>query len=278
MTISMTQPSMPSQLAQRFSQYIDSEQAVAFGVAVLFHLLVASLLLTHWQPTQLPEPNVKTIKVQLFLQSAQSQPTPPVAQQPPVLQEPPPKPQDAFKPAKLAPTVSEAKFAKKRVEEEEEEKKTVIENGIPDTKPIEQAIPVEQTTLPVESTKLAEKSTPTESVEKIAESKTLPATDLAAASSAENNFDLSQYAPVSKEAPAYPQRALDKGIQGECTVKYTVNAQGRTENPEALNNCHPIFIKPSLEATKSFEYQPRLINGKAVTVPNVKNTFQYRIK
>jgi protein TonB len=269
MSISMTQPSMPSQLAQKLLQYIDSEQAVAFGIAVLFHLFVALLLLTHWQPTELPEPNVKTMKVQMFIQPVQSQPAPPV------LQEPPPKPQQVVEPAKLAPTVSEAKFAKKRVEEE---KKPVIENEVTETRPIEQAIPVDQTASPVDSTKLAEKSTSKESIENIAEIKTQAATNSAAASSSENNFDVSQYSPVSKEAPAYPQRALDKGVQGKCTVQYTVNTQGLVEDAQALGDCHALFIKPSLEATKTFRYSPRLVDGKAVKVPNVKNTFQYRIE
>ncbi|MDO8960791.1 MAG: energy transducer TonB, partial [Methylophilus sp.] len=92
------------------------------------------------------------------------------------------------------------------------------------------------------------------------------------------NFDTSQYFPVDKKAPAYPSRALDKGIQGACTVRYTVTTDGRVENPEALDDCHAFFIKPSLEATKSFRYTPRMVDGKAVKVPNVKNTFQYRIE
>ncbi len=61
-------------------------------------------------------------------------------------------------------------------------------------------------------------------------------------------------------------------------MRYTVNAEGRVENPEALGDCHAFFIKPSLEATKSFRYTPRVVDGKAVKVPNVKNTFQYRIE
>ena len=87
-----------------------------------------------------------------------------------------------------------------------------------------------------------------------------------------------QYLPIAKQAPAYPQRALDKGIEGECTVRYTVNAQGRVETPEVVGTCHPLFIRPSLAAAQSFRYQPRVIDGRAVAVPNVKNTFTYRIE
>lgn len=87
-----------------------------------------------------------------------------------------------------------------------------------------------------------------------------------------------QYLPIAKQAPAYPPRALDKGIEGTCTVSYSVNPQGRIENPKTLDDCHPLFIQPSLAAAKRFRYQPRIIDGRAVTVPEVKNTFHYRIQ
>ncbi|MBA1273313.1 energy transducer TonB [Stutzerimonas azotifigens] len=87
-----------------------------------------------------------------------------------------------------------------------------------------------------------------------------------------------QYEPLVKQAPAYPQRALDKGIEGECTVIYTVNTQGRVEDPQVLGDCHPLFARPSLNAAKGFRYQPRVIDGRSVAVAGVKNTFRYRIE
>ena len=91
-------------------------------------------------------------------------------------------------------------------------------------------------------------------------------------------FDSRQYQPLSKEAPDYPERALDKHIEGDCSVEYTVNPQGRVENPKVLDGCHPLFIRPSLAAANTFRYQPRIVEGKAVAVPAVRNTFHYRIK
>lgn len=87
-----------------------------------------------------------------------------------------------------------------------------------------------------------------------------------------------QYLPIAKQAPDYPQRALDRRIEGECTVVYTVDAQGRVADPQIVGNCHPLFIKPSLAAAKRFRYQPRVVDGQAVAVANVKNTFTYRIQ
>ncbi len=91
-------------------------------------------------------------------------------------------------------------------------------------------------------------------------------------------FDSRQYQPLSKEAPDYPERALDKNIEGDCSVEYTVNPQGRVENPKVLDGCHPLFMRPSLAAANTFRYQPRIVDGKPVAVPAVRNTFHYRIK
>ena len=90
--------------------------------------------------------------------------------------------------------------------------------------------------------------------------------------------DSRQYQPLSKEAPDYPQRALDKNLEGDCTVEYSVNPLGRVENPKVIDGCHPLFMRPSLAAVATFRYQPRLIDGRAVTVPAVRNTFHYRIQ
>ena len=90
--------------------------------------------------------------------------------------------------------------------------------------------------------------------------------------------DVRQYLPISKEAPDYPQRALDKGIEGDCTVEYSVTPQGKVENPKVVGNCHPMFMRPSLLAAATFRYQPRVVDGQAVSVPGVRNTAHYTIQ
>ena len=87
-----------------------------------------------------------------------------------------------------------------------------------------------------------------------------------------------QYLPLSKEAPDYPQRALDKGIEGDCTVEYSVSPQGKVEAPKVVGNCHPAFIRPSLVAAATFRYKPRVVDGQPVSVSGVRNTFHYRIQ
>ncbi|WP_442862804.1 energy transducer TonB [Acinetobacter sp. ME22] len=98
-----------------------------------------------------------------------------------------------------------------------------------------------------------------------------------AQSSETATFDVKNYQPVSKIAPSYPESALDRKIEGDCTVVYSVNEKGRVENPKAQGDCHPMFVRPSIQAALNFKYQPRLVDGKPTSVLNVKNTFQYRI-
>ena len=65
-------------------------------------------------------------------------------------------------------------------------------------------------------------------------------------------FDSRQYQPLSKAAPDYPERALDKNIEGDCSVEYTVNTQGHVENPKVLDGCHPLFIRPLISSGQYF--------------------------
>jgi protein TonB len=87
-----------------------------------------------------------------------------------------------------------------------------------------------------------------------------------------------QYLPLSKEAPDYPPKALDRHLEGDCSVEYTVDSQGRVESPKVLEGCHPLFMRPSLAAAATFRYQPKMVDGRAVPVPGVRNTFHYRIQ
>ena len=91
---------------------------------------------------------------------------------------------------------------------------------------------------------------------------------------------IAQYQPISKQPPAYPRRALDRQLEGDCTVVYTVTSNGRVSNPQVVEGaCDDLlFERPSLAAAKAFRYQPRVINGQAVAVPEVRNTFRYRIQ
>lgn len=87
------------------------------------------------------------------------------------------------------------------------------------------------------------------------------------------------YLPIVKVAPVYPQRALSRGIEGECIVEFTVTRSGTTRDARAVDGqCRSVFEKASVAAALKFKYKPRVIDGQAVEVPGVRNKFTYRIE
>jgi protein TonB len=94
-------------------------------------------------------------------------------------------------------------------------------------------------------------------------------------------FDSSdgEYLPIVKIAPVYPQRALLKGIEGECVVMYTVTTNGSTRDVVVLEQMctDKVFHKSSIAAAKKFKYKPRIIDGEAVEVHRVTNRFIYEL-
>jgi TonB family protein len=238
-------------------------------MTLALHALVLALLLANWPVEKPPAPSISTISMQLLS-------LPPPA----VVEVPPPVPVEAPTPQVRAPVepqidpriaqqkLEQAALAHKRVEQEklEQERQRLAHQRQ------EQARQEQQEREQAQQRQVAEQLA-AQQRQQAANAAAEQARQAEAAAAASR-----QYLPIAKQAPAYPQRALDKGIQGECTVSYTVNALGRVEQPQVVGDCHPLFIRPSLAAAQSFRYQPRVIDGRAVAVPNVKNTFTYRIE
>ncbi|ORC58959.1 energy transducer TonB [Pseudomonas floridensis] len=252
---------------------------LAVAIALTLHGVVLTALMQGWVAEQkLPEP-VKTLTTRLLIL-----PPAPVASSPEPVVEPVQEAAPAPEPAPIARPVEapvpqpdmqrqarqieQAALARKRVEEQKREL---------DQRRNEQQKRVLEQQRQVEQQKLLDQ-------QRVAEQQRLQAeqarqsADRARPSQQAAVADNSQYQPLSKEAPDYPERALDKGIEGDCTVVYDVSPQGRVVNPQVQGACHPLFIRPSVAAAETFRYQPRIVDGKPVTVSGVKNTFHYRIK
>jgi protein TonB len=233
------------------------KNGLAAGLALALHLGVLGLLAAGWAPEK-PQAQAPSV---MHTQLVMLPPAPALPEPVPVAPELPSEPlPESVIPAPVKPTVDpqiqaqkleKAALARKRVEEKKLEQQRETEQ--------QRLRELEQQRQAQEQARLAAER----------------ARQQAAAPPA---ADSRQYLPLSKEAPDYPQRALDKNIEGDCSVEYTVDPQGRVEHPKVLDGCHPLFIRPSLAAANTFRYQPRVIDGKAVAVPAVRNTFHYRIK
>lgn len=238
----------------------------ALAATLALHLGLGALLLAHWQIGEPLAPQVSTVQLQLLTLAP---PVPPVPPEPPaVIPEPtqPAQPDPAIERQRL----EQAALARKRAEQqrlEQEQQRQREAQRREQERQRREAEAREQ----LEQQRLAEQREQVERQQAAAAAERARQAEAAAAASRE-------FLPIAKQAPAYPQRALDKGLEGQCTVRYRVNEQGRVENPEVEPDCHPLFVRPSLSAAKSFRYQPRVIDGGAVAVESVRNTFTYRIE
>lgn len=247
-------PRVPAQLRRN---------SLAAGAALALHGGVLAVLMHTWSVSP-PAPAAPAVLHTQLVMLAPA-PTPPVAE--PLLAEPVPAPAVVAPPEPVKPRVDpqvqaqkleQAALARKRVEEKKREQQ-----------------------LEQQRQREAQDQRQREAEQQLAQQQAQRAEQARAAAERSRQqalADSRQYLPLSKQAPDYPQRALDKNLEGDCSVEYTVNPQGKVENPKVLDGCHPLFIRPSLAAANTFRYQPRIIDGQAVAVPAVRNTFHYRIK
>lgn len=87
-----------------------------------------------------------------------------------------------------------------------------------------------------------------------------------------------EYLPIVKVAPIYPRRAQSRGVEGYCTVEYTVTKSGTTRDIEAVD-CSPpgYFERASVKAAEKFKYKPRVVDGDPIEVPGIQNRFTYEL-
>ena len=234
-------------------------------VAVGLHGLVLGLLLSQW-PSDTPEPpQVLTLTTRLISLAPPAPPPPEVVVPPaPAVPLEPVKPVEAPKPDPRIQQqkLEQAALARKRVEERKRDEQRQEQLRIEQQQRLDQQRREAEAR---QQEQLRQAELQAQAAERARQA------EAAAAA-------IRQYLPIAKDAPDYPERALDKGIEGDCTVSYRVNPQGRVENPQVVGDCHPLFVRPSLTAARTFRYQPRVVDGQAVAVEGVKNTFHYRIE
>lgn len=197
----------------------------ALLVTVVLHSAVIAFLVLGWSQQQaLPEPAPSMLKTRLVMLPAEPlaatpAPVAPEAPQPVAQAEP-----QVVKPAPVQPPIQarkleQAALARKRVEEK---KQAQLEQQHIARQRVEQA----------ETQRLQALADAAAQQARVAAENARLARQSAAAGAA----DVRQYLPISKQAPDYPQRALDKGIQGDCTVEYSVTPQGTVDNPKVVGN------------------------------------------
>ncbi|RLT99239.1 energy transducer TonB [Ketobacter sp.] len=227
-------------------------------VSVMLHFVLGLVLFWSWQPLPAPPSAQQVLQAELYRPAPAPAPLP---TPPPALPRPAPPPELAPEPPPEPAAAELARLRKERLEQErlEEQKRKQRERE-------EQAKQEQARKEQEKAAQLAAQQAAQQAEEQAR---------LAAERWAANNHS---YAALDKPTPDYPPQALDRGIEGDCTVEYTVTAQGSVAAPKVVGQCHPLFIQPSLRAAQAFRYQPARVDGKAQPVSGVRNTFHYRIE
>lgn len=88
-----------------------------------------------------------------------------------------------------------------------------------------------------------------------------------------------EYLPLVNVTPQYPTRAASRGIEGWCQVTFTVTETGGVRDVSVVDAEPPgIFDSSSIRAAERFKFQPRVVDGKPVEVPNVQYVFRYQLE
>jgi len=85
--------------------------------------------------------------------------------------------------------------------------------------------------------------------------------------------------PLVNVTPTYPTRAASRGIEGWCQVSFTVTDTGGVRDVIVVDADPPeIFDTASMRAAEKFKFQPKVVDGKGVEVPNVQYVFRYQLE
>jgi protein TonB len=85
--------------------------------------------------------------------------------------------------------------------------------------------------------------------------------------------------PLVRVPPQYPASALRRGIEGRVLVEFDVGRSGRVENARVIA-AEPgtIFNESALRAVREWRYEPRIIDGRAVSQNRLRIQIPFRME
>jgi|TARA_Y100000310_G_scaffold343800_1_gene453107 protein TonB len=105
-----------------------------------------------------------------------------------------------------------------------------------------------------------------------------------------NTIPDGEYLPIVKVQPAYPRRALARGLAGWVIVEFTVSEQGSVVAPAVVANCawaknsgechdsaNIVFDNAAVKAALRFKYKPRVLNGVPIATSGVRNRITFEL-
>lgn len=84
--------------------------------------------------------------------------------------------------------------------------------------------------------------------------------------------------PMVRVPPQYPEKALQKGIEGRVLVEFTISKSGSVKDPKVIAyEPSTIFNKAAIKAVSQWKYNPKIENGKAVEQRGIRIAIPFRI-
>ena len=84
--------------------------------------------------------------------------------------------------------------------------------------------------------------------------------------------------PMVRVPPTYPERALQRGIEGRVLIEFTISKSGAVKDAKVIAyEPSQIFNKAALKAVKQWKYNPKIVNGEPVEQRGLKVSFPFRL-
>ena len=89
--------------------------------------------------------------------------------------------------------------------------------------------------------------------------------------------------PIRQTPPVYPRKALERAIEANVLLEFTVNERGRVEDPVVIwfdqTSSKSDFSRSAINTVKKFKYKPgKTASGEPISVDGVKVMIAYRIE
>ncbi|MEM7610095.1 MAG: TonB family protein [Pseudomonadota bacterium] len=86
------------------------------------------------------------------------------------------------------------------------------------------------------------------------------------------------YLPIVRVAPAYPNRAAQRGLEGYVDLMFTVTTTGTVRDPQVTYSTSSLFNRAATQAVLKFKYKPRVVDGQPVEVPGVETRIRFQLE
>lgn len=86
------------------------------------------------------------------------------------------------------------------------------------------------------------------------------------------------WGPIKAEAPSYPLRARQKGIEGSIIMSFNVTPNGEVTDIRVAESTGTAFIRSATRAVESYQFPPCVSEGLARPVENVSVKYDFNLE